>query len=499
MYKIISTLLLLLITLLARANVQYSDGNFFFTVTDLVVYHEGHQLELERRYVSNSDFAGIFGKGWGSIADNRLKLLPNGYIVVHVNGNQRKVFYEPQIEKSETKSPDEHTYWRSIACNEYIKKNNEGFVLYNRTSRHIFDKSGKLTHIIRNGRKYELIYGVFRGNLSAIKIPDGSRLNLKTNRDGQVTEMVHQTRRFFGKTLQKTSYTYEDGNLTSALNAKEETEKYQYTPRNNLSAIYFPDGTTKYIEYEQENYFVSKVSGAEGNVHYYQFAIGENEDHLTVHHRTEYKSGGWSDVYKELFFAYDDNGERYRTKKITRGDGDNHEVHYGKDCRKPVIKIRDQVETIISYNERCLPLKKAESTGNIIRFTYHADFDKVINVRSDERTIDYSYDDNGDLTKARSSDGRWVNFVYDDNRKIEKILLENIEMTFSYNDQGKPIYISHMQDDDFHYMHISYDNFGEIKEVESSDGSSAAMLVTRAFSSLFSILKFSDTDIGFGL
>ena len=59
-------------------------------------------------------------------------------------------------------------------------------------------------------------------------------------------------------------------------------------------------------------------------------------------------------------------------------------------------------------------------------------------------------------------------------------------LSFKYNSLGKPVEIAMEK---VGKIHVAYDNYGEIKKVESKAGHKMALQVTQAFQSLLSIVK----------
>ena len=55
------------------AGVNYKNGNFYVSYTDIVVPGGGKDLEITRTYNSHSTKAGWFGMGWGSDFETRLE------------------------------------------------------------------------------------------------------------------------------------------------------------------------------------------------------------------------------------------------------------------------------------------------------------------------------------------------------------------------------------------------------------------------------------------
>lgn len=59
-------------------------------------------------------------------------------------------------------------------------------------------------------------------------------------------------------------------------------------------------------------------------------------------------------------------------------------------------------------------------------------------------------------------------------------------LSFKYNALGKPVEIEMKN---VGKINVAYDNYGEIKKVESKQGHKMALQVTQAFQSLLSIVK----------
>ena len=59
-------------------------------------------------------------------------------------------------------------------------------------------------------------------------------------------------------------------------------------------------------------------------------------------------------------------------------------------------------------------------------------------------------------------------------------------LSFIYNSMGKPVEITM---DKVGKINVDYDNYGDIKKVESKEGHKMALQVTQAFQNLLSIVK----------
>ena len=104
----------------------------------------------------------------------------------------------------------------------------------------------------------------------------------------------------------------------------------------------------------------------------------------------------------------------------------------------------------------------------------------------------FDYDKRGNLNKATNNIGKAVLLVYDLKGRIMKMVDydkktdKKRSLAFKYNALGKPTEIDMKN---VGKINVSYDNFGEIKNVSSKSGKKMAMQVTEAFQSLLTIVR----------
>ncbi|MFP5492745.1 MAG: hypothetical protein ACLGG0_14675, partial [Bacteriovoracia bacterium] len=109
-----------------------------------------------------------------------------------------------------------------------------------------------------------------------------------------------------------------------------------------------------------------------------------------------------------------------------------------------------------------------------------------------EGTTDFTYDKQGNLITAKNDKGKAVLLVYDTKGKITKMVDDDKKtnqrrtLSFQYNALGKPVVI---EMEKVGKINVAYDNYGEIKKVESDAGHKMALQVTQAFQNLLAIVK----------
>ena len=168
------------------------------------------------------------------------------------------------------------------------------------------------------------------------------------------------------------------------------------------------------------------------------------------------------------------------------------ETIYSECCSLPLKITRGKHVTNFEYNGTGLLVKKTSSKGDFVKLNYHKKFNKISKVVNNNGWTDFSYDKRGNLSKAVNSKGKSVLLIYDSKGRITKMIDVNKKskakrtLAFKYNALGKPVEISM---DRVGKINVAYDNYGEIKKVESKAGHKMALQVTQAFQSLLSIVK----------
>jgi len=95
----------ILLSFSGSANVSLKNGNYFVGFTD-VLYSGGFEPKVERVYNSKTQFAGIFGVGWGSEYEVNLSVSADGSVVAHEYGGGAENRFVPvgftriQLEKA---------------------------------------------------------------------------------------------------------------------------------------------------------------------------------------------------------------------------------------------------------------------------------------------------------------------------------------------------------------------------------------------------------------
>jgi YD repeat-containing protein len=533
-FKKLMTLLVLLVTTTAFAGVNLKNGNFYISYTDIVVPGSGKKLEITRTYNSKSTELGWFGFGWGSDYETHLEVSADGSVVVHENGAGGKTRFTPKnkvdavaaaqkiIEamkakttltgKSEKELLDRlvgnaelrHAYALNfgvktqLAAGTILYSNQRGLQQvqkmksgYKRTladgKEQIFDESGKLVKI-NDQNKYSIDIAYNKsGKVETIKDNMAKQLYFEWYSDGRVKHI-------WSAGDKKTAYKYNEKDLVYSKDISGNEYNYTYKSNHYLSKIEYSDKTALEINYDAKTFFVSSLKDRGGeetkykyesdpknpDFHYWTFVTKPGFDGKPVTNRYEYEIKNKPD------------GSLYTYRILTEVSGVKTETIYSECSSLPLKIARGSHVTTFEYNEDGLLTKKSSTKGDFVNIEYHNDIKKISKVVNNQGWTQFSYDAKGNLLKAVNSDGKAVLLVYDSNGKITKMVDNDSKskskrtLAFKYNSLGKPVEIAM---DTVGQINVSYDNYGEIKKVQSKAGHKMALQVTQAFQNLLSIVK----------
>ena len=527
-------LALSLIPALAFGGVNLKNGNFYITYTDIVAPGGDRDLEITRTYNSKSTDNGWFGFGWGSLYETKLTVSADGSVTVMENGSGAQTRFVPKevinVESASKKIVDamkKKEPMSEVAVQALIKRLNndaelrqfysqkygvetlltDGTILYSndrgiqtiskekegykRVSAEgktdYFDNTGKLTKITdKNGYSVSFEY---KGNtLEAIKDSQAKQILFEWYPDGKI-----KTASFAGD--KKSTYTYDTkGNLATSVDVAGNIYKYEYDANHNLTSISYVDATKMQIKYDK-NSFATEVIERNGEITKYKYDSNpKNPDfhYWTTVTKKPVEGPETSSRYEYEIKAKPD-GQQYTYRIATDIDGIKTETIYSECCSLPLKITRGKDVTTFEYNAKGLLTKKTSTRGEYVELAYDDKINKITKVVNNEGWTTFQYDKIGNLAKAVNSAGKSVLLIYDRAGKITKMIDQEKEdvktrrtLSFKYNSLGKPVEI---EMENVGVINVAYDNYGEIKKVESKAGAKMALQVTQAFQSLLSIVK----------
>lgn len=521
----------LIVASFAQAGVNLKNGNFYISYTDIVVPGGGKKLEITRTYNSKSTEVGWFGFGWGSEFETRLEVSADGSIIVHEHGSGAKTRFTPKtaidpiaastkivnemkkktalsekaagelIQKLASNAELRHTYAQNfgvqatVAPNTVLYSNDRGpqelKVLKEGYSRShgdgrvdLFTTDGKLVKITDKSG-YFVGFSYKDGKLDSIKDSQAKQIFFSWYPGGLVKEI-------WSAGDKKALYKFQDQDLVYSKDVGDNVYEFGYDKSHNLNSISYADKTKMKLVYDPKTFFVTQVSDRNGEVTKYQY--GSNPSKPDDHYWTIVTKSGFDGKPVANRYEYEikvkPDGSRYTYRILTEINGIRTETLYA-DNSLPVKIARGTHVTNFEYNADGLLTKKTSSKGDFVNIEYDQKINKISKVVNNEGTTSFEYDPKGNLTKAFNNAGKTVFLIYDSKGKISKMVdqessSERRVLAFKYNALGKPVEI---EMEKVGKINVAYDNYGEIKKVESSAGHKMALQVTQAFQNLLTIVK----------
>lgn len=521
-----------LFPLFAVAGVNLKNGNFYINYFDVIVPGGGKNLEISRTYNSKATKKGWFGFGWGSEFETSLTVAADGSVVINENGSGAQTRFIPNkpvnveeaaqkiiaaMKKKSTISDEviknlsqklmgdeelrqayalkynvkaeipegSELISNSRGLQKVIKLNNGFKRQYNNGKFEIFDLEGNLTEI-NDLNDYKITLEYKDNNVSSIKDSMGKQLFFEWFPGGKVKTISSTAN-------QKSEYKFDGLNLVESKDIAGNVYKYTYDGNHNLTSVTYSDNAKMEISYTPKTQFVGAVKSRDGQITKYKYESNPKNPNLHYWTLVTKVIGG-----KEVTNRYEyemkvrNDGSQYSYRTFTDIDGIKTETIYNECCQNPV-KIAEAGETTtFEYNEKGLLTKKSSTNGKFVKLEYDEKLNKINKVTNNDGWTEFDYDKKGNLAKAQNDQGKAVLLIYDLKGRISKMVDTNKNknlkraITFKYNAFGKPTEIAMSK---VGKIDVTYDSFGEIKEVKSDAGPKMAMQVTQAFQNLLAIVR----------
>jgi YD repeat-containing protein len=515
----------------AQAGVNLKNGNFYISYTDIVVPGGGKKLEISRTYNSKSTEVGWFGFGWGSEFETRLEVSADGSIIIQEHGSGAKTRFVPKtaidpiiasskivaemkkktalsekaasdlIKKLSANSELRHTYalnfkvQTSVAAGSVLHSNDRGpqelFVLkdgYRRAHgdgrQDFFNSNGQLTKIADKAG-YFVGFTYKNNRLDSIKDSQAKQIFFSWYPDGLVKEV-------WSAGDKKALYKYQGQDLVYSKDVGDNVFEFGYDKSHNLTEIRYSDKTKLKIGFDPKTFFVTSITERNGENTKYQYGAdpAKPDDHYwTVVTKPGFDGKPVANRY-EYEIKTKNDGTRYTYRILTEINGIKTDTFYGENSLPTKIARGNHV-TNFEYNSNGLLTKKSSTKGDFVNIEYDDKLNKIKKVVNNDGTTSFDYDPKGNLVKAANNVGKTVFLIYDTKGKISKMVDQESAsqrrvLAFKYNALGKPVEI---EMEKVGKINVAYDNYGEIKKVESSAGHKMALQVTQAFQNLLTIVK----------
>jgi len=530
--KLLLLCLLLPATLFAGVNLK--NGNFYISYTDIIVPGGGHDLKVVRTYNSRATEKGWFGFGWGSDYETYLTVSADGSVVVHENGSGALTRFTPKAavdpaaaaEKIIDAMRKKTTVSDKVAANlkkklmgdaeirqayarkfdvkaklaagtvlysntrglQQVHKTKKGFKrVYNDGKTEFFNGSGKLTKI-KDKNGYIVSFQYEKGGvLKSIKDSQAKQLFFAWYPDGKIKEV-------WSVGDKKVFYKYKGDDLIETKDIAGNIFKYNYDGQHNMVGIDYADGSKKTINYDKKTQFVTEI--VDRNKESTEYEYGANPKNPDFHYWTVVTKKTPNGKAAKNKYEYEiktrPDGSQYTYRILTEINGFKTETIYSECCSLPLKITRGNHVTTFEYNKKGLLTSKTSTKGDFVKLEYHKKFNKITRVVNNKGWTNFEYDKKGNLSKATNAKGKSVLLIYDRKGRITKMVdydkgtKKKRTLTFKYNALGKPVEIAMSK---VGKINVAYDNYGEIKKVESKSGHKMALQVTQAFQSLLSIVK----------
>lgn len=522
----------IILPLSLEAGVNLKNGNFYINYFDVVVPGGGKNLEISRTYNSKSTSKGWFGFGWGSDFETKLEVAADSSVIIHENGSGAETRFVPKgpIDAAQAASniitamrvnnkiSDEvannlseklikdadlrQAYAKKYNVSANIKEGtelysssrglqkvsrlNNGFKRsYNDGKYELFNDDGNLTSI--HGRHgYKIFLNYVDGKLTSLKDSMGKQLFFDLYPDGKIKKITTTG----GKS---SSYKFDGEDLAESTDIAGNKYKYSYDGNHNMTSVNYSDGAKMEITYTRKTQFVQEIVNRAGESTKYKYENNPKNPNFHYWTLVAKKSGG-----REVTNRYEyeiksrPDGSQYTYRTLTDINGFKTETVYSECCQNPT-KIDSNGEiTTFAYDEDGLLTRKTNSSGKFLSLEYDKKIKKINKVTNNSGWTKFEYDKRGNLAKAKNNKGKSVLLIYDLKGRISKMVdyrkkaKNKRALTFKYNTAGKPVEIAMSN---VGKINVSYDSYGEIKDVKSSAGSKMAVQVTNAFKNLLSIVK----------
>lgn len=393
--------------------------------------------------------------------------------------------------------------------NEFIVKSKGSF---SRTlpdgSKQQFNSDGQLTAMYDKNNNY-LKFAYNKGGLISVTDNNGRKLTIKYSAaNKKVSEIL-------GPNGMKATFKHKGEDLIYAKNSWGTEFKYVYDDLHNLTQINYPDNTSRVITYNKDKDWVTSFTNRKKCKETYEYK-SDTSDPINHYWSNVVKRCGSKVVNKSTYEFWHkdklDGTGKFLFRVKSDVNGDTTDIVYHEIFGKPVSVVRNTVRVLYTYYPDGRVKIKQEPLRDMT-FVYKNKCDKVSEVKiayfspapqedkkgkklaqAEKRkplrtvTTEFKYEPKRcNLVFARNSIGQTAQLSYDKNGRIaaikdqtKKIVKIKYEARF-----GKPEVVSRPG---LGTIKVSYNQNGDVKKVESDDGSKVAVQVASIFNNLLDII-----------
>ena len=453
-------------------------GEYTGDVSKLLSFEiqQGNSQAIFERFTEGS-----FGRGWNNPWDVTASENSDGDVVITNGGSLR--FFERQSNGS-YRGDEGDTATLTQQGSGYQLREEDGTVI-------AFLENGKLGSIVDTNEN-EVVAGYTGNNLTTLTYSNGDVVRFAYNAAGKVREVTDP----FG---QKTTYTYDAANKR-LLSVTDESGTVSYTyetegaKANAIKSITFPDGTQTLYEYDDQGRVTKEsrngdaetvsyaydsagkvtVTDAEGNTaQLFQNADGQVSRTVDALGRTtEFRYDDTGNLTRIVApngdistFNYDSRGNL-----LSSTDPLGQQVSFTYDSEFNQIQtVRDQRGNSINYSYddagNLDGIVYADGSGETYR--YNADGEVTTSINRRGQAINYSYDERGLLTKKAFADGTEATFEYDERGNLTKAVDADSSVAYAYDSANRLTKVTYGTG---RFLEFDYDAGGRRSRMVDQDG-----------------------------
>lgn len=545
-------LLLFLAPLSALAVVDMGSAGYSHTWVDYTLPSSGAEIKVARVYKSRSVYNGLFGFGWCSAFETRLKVLPEDVIKISECGSGQSVLYSTkpvtraQVEASVDKIIEQMKKDPSIKVVSTGYWNQQKAILFEDEDRRIqfaqkyklipditektpykanavqaesvvWEKSKKyFVHTGADGRiqrfdsagrliqQYETS-GVFTkytyNNDLLVRVDDGGSrfLNISYNEQKKIKEIsgVNKLRMTY-------SYSNRGQNLASVqITAPEfkgtETYSYEYDNYHNMTRAIWPDKTQVSLVYDTQKDWVTQFVGRDQcrETYSYKDSGAAKLHHVAVVNRSCDKKADSTNAKYEFWYDRRPTGQEVMVRSRIESNGNFEDTTYDAATgSKTQLKTKD--DTIYFEYYADAQLKSRRSARLLAEYTYDPKNRAVKTVKLTEyndkgeaaKTVQSTaqYNSRGQVSAVENSEGKKINLSYDERSRVVQVVDQN-QVKFNVEYSDRHNLPSKITASGLGSVTVGYGSNGQITSIQSPQGSSMALKVSSAYEKAMNLLN----------
>lgn len=390
--------------------VLLASGKLFYSSTDTLLIAPLYVM-LQRLYISDERI-GIFGRGWDSIYDQRLKRTHHNIIALSLSDDRTfrftysdEGFIDTDDLGASLSALDEKTYRIEYYRDAHTELYSNGYLI------EIKDNNANTLTLVRNTQG-KLLHA-HSGNAS---------LSFEYHYEGYVSRVMDHTHRVW-------NYTYDTHhNLLSVTDPLGGTQSYSYhketeTSPYRLSRIRDASGVSVLeMNYTPEGKVASYTE--EGMSFTYRYEKNRVIKTDSVGDKTFYGIDNWGAIRAITYPGGTTTREEYHddTSIITDEGGNTH------------IRVFDKRHRII---------REVRPDKSVILYGYEGNNPYPLSLSVEDKQTLFTYDERFNRTSRTAPDGLSESWSYDDRGNIISYTdSAGITTTFAYNDMGLPLRVS---------------------------------------------------------